>query len=759
LPDAQALNTTHRVKIPGNSAASELASAAATVEPHVDRPAELFIDDRRRFEPAQVTPLQEDVGTIANGNGRATMFGGTPVKSAIDQLRVAIVGHQHRAALASVTAHKPAALSDQAPASKGNSAATEPGRAAVAELAVVEHDAPAVWRRNTAACTGIATVFEDEAEQSQLAATSLQSQQTAAPFSPKDHVPGRIGDKFDAGRSDERSNVHTGRKPKHRAGFGGLERLSQRVTVCGYVGCRQVQGLHRGAPGARSARPCYNIAMQYDVCVIGAGPAGFAAAMRAWDYGKRVCLVERGPLGGAGVHHGALTSKTLWELSKDYRSALKRDRGFVAENVHVDYQQVIHTVETAVAEKVDQLDRQLRVLSEPGAGFPGSITTIQGNARFLDPHTVCVEGTDPGDIHRIQADHMVIATGSRPRIAPNIPVDGEYVLTSDHLTRLSAFPRSIVIVGAGVIGCEFATILSNFGQTKVYLIDRADRILPFEDYDVANLCATNLEAKGVTIHRGANLEQLHVVDGKVEYTIRHRQGGLETIRVQRALVSIGRVPNTRGLDLEKAGLTLSARGHIADDDTRTEVPHIFAVGDVTLDIALVSIGEIEGRRAIDHIWGEVDRPLSYQNVSMIMFLDPEVAAVGLNEQQAQKQRVPYKVAVYDYSLVNRAIAMRDTQGFVKLLVSNDDTMSLLGIRALGVHASSSIEAVSLLIRQGRSLHDLAELLHPHPAVTEGLQDCVRMLLGRSIMKPHVFTSELRLSAVHYSDSGAIKVDE
>ena len=141
--------------------------------------------------------------------------------------------------------------------------------------------------------------------------------------------------------------------------------------------------------------------------------------------------------------------------------------------------------------------------------------------------------------------------------------------------------------------------------------------------------------------------------------------------------------------------------------------------------------------------------LSYENISTIMFLSPEVAAIGMNESQAQEQRIPYRVAVYGYELVNRAIAMRAIDGFVKILTTDDDEMRILGMRALGVHASTTIEAVSLMIRHGRSARELAELLHPHPAVTEGVQDCVRMLLGTSIYKPEVFKSELRLSRITY----------
>ena len=490
----------------------------------------------------------------------------------------------------------------------------------------------------------------------------------------------------------------------------------------------------------------------YDVCVIGAGPAGFAAAMRLWDFGKRVCLIERSRVGGAGVHNGALSSKTLWELSCDYRRARRRDRGYVASDLQVHFDAVMQVVEEATGTKEEQIQRQLRELAQPRADAPGSITLVRGTARFLDPHSVEVEGNTTGDSRRITAEYFIIATGSHPRALPHVEIDGRQIITSDHIGRLKRFPRSLVILGAGVVGCEFATVFANFGQTKVYLIDRAERILPFEDVDVSRVCATNLEAKGVTVHHRAQLCSMHAVGDEVEYTIEHPTGGRETIRVDNALISIGRVPNTQNLGLEDIGVKLSERGHIEVDDTRSSLPHIHAVGDVTLDVALVSVGEIEGRHAAEIITGHRTSPLVYDNLSTIMFLDPEVAAIGLNEQEAQKQRIPYRVAVYGYSLVNRPIAMRATEGFVKLLTTDDDELRILGMRALGVHSSTMLEAISLMIQHSRSAKDLAELLHPHPAVTEGLQDCVRMLMGTSIYKPSVFKSELRLSRIGYDES-------
>lgn len=490
----------------------------------------------------------------------------------------------------------------------------------------------------------------------------------------------------------------------------------------------------------------------YDVCVIGGGPAGFAAAMRAWDFGKRVCLIEKSELGGTGVHNGALSSKTLWELSRDYRNARRRDRGYTADNVEADFRQVVHCVNVAIDEKVGQMRRQLEELGRSRNHHPGVVHWISGTARFVDPHRIHVEGNEPGTDRVISAENFVVATGSKPRSLPNIDVDGHFIMTSDHVMQLERFPRSLVILGAGVVGCEFATIFSNYGQTKVYLIDRGGRILPFEDADVSRVCSSNLERAGVTIHHRANLIDMKVVDGRVAYTIEHHTGGRETITVDHAIISVGRVPAADGLGLDKAGVALTDRGYIGDTDTRTSQPHIYAVGDITQDIALVSIGEIEGRHAVEKMYTPTTKALNYDNISSIYFLDPEVAAIGLNEQQAQEKRIPYKVAVYGYSLNNRAIAMRATGGFVKILTTDCEQMTILGMRAAGVHASTTIEAVSLMMKAGHSVREIAELLHPHPAVTEAVQDCVRMLLGTSIYKPEVFTSELRLSRITYEEA-------
>jgi dihydrolipoamide dehydrogenase len=477
----------------------------------------------------------------------------------------------------------------------------------------------------------------------------------------------------------------------------------------------------------------------WDLCVLGAGPAGYAAAMRAHDLGKRVLLVERERVGGAGIHSGALSSKTMWHLSNDFAVARSTDRGYRAPGgVDVSYTSVIESVRTAVAERRALLERQLEGLARPWTNG-GVVTLIRGEARFIDPHTLEVKQTD-GTCQQVSAKNFLIATGSRPRLPDGIPIDGDVVVTSDHIESWSQFPESMVIVGAGVIGCEYATMFANFGRTKINIIDRQPRILPFEDEDVAEEVASSFESLGVTIHRSSKLESLQVKNGRVEYVITNAEGKSDTITVEKALVSIGRVPNTQGLGLEQIGVKLEKNGSITATDTRSTVPHIWAAGDVTMDIALVNVAELEGRYAVERMFGLEPRSIHYEALSAIMFLRPEVASVGINEMRAKELGVPYRVGVVGNRLVSRNVAMRSTRGFVKLLAAKDSS-KILGLRVVGPQASSTIQGIAFLIHMGATLSDIDHCVHPHPAIPEGVQECARMILGRSVLKPEVFGPE------------------
>ncbi|MCB0791334.1 MAG: NAD(P)/FAD-dependent oxidoreductase [Flavobacteriales bacterium] len=479
----------------------------------------------------------------------------------------------------------------------------------------------------------------------------------------------------------------------------------------------------------------------YDLCVIGGGPAGYAAAMRAIDLGLSTLLVERDRIGGTGIHDGALSSKTMWEISQRVSSAndMVRTRG--REPFRLSWEEITRTVNEAIFERKYLYACHMQLLETSSARFRHE----RGHARFMDPHRLCIER--PGHAMTISARNFIVATGSRPRALPRIRVDEDRVMTSNGIFRMNALPKSIVIIGAGVIGCEFAAILANLGHTQVHLIDRAERILPFEDEDVSDLVRQGLERKGVIVHRAAQLRELRTFPDGVEFTLSFANDHLETIAVERALLSVGRIPNVDRLGIEHTGIDLDpTTGAVVLDGTRTSVAHIQVVGDATGANMLVNLGEMEGRHAAETIAGLPVPTLDHEHVSTIMFLEPEVAGVGLNEQECRKRGIAYRLARIDYGCLARAIAMRRTRGFFKVLVSDDEEMHVLGMRAVGEHASSAIQAVALMMRTGLGIRELAELVHPHPSITEGVLECARILLGTSLFKPSVYGDKLR----HYT---------
>ena len=488
---------------------------------------------------------------------------------------------------------------------------------------------------------------------------------------------------------------------------------------------------------------------KYDLVVIGAGPSGYAAAMRALDFKKKTLLVEKNRVGGAGVTNGALSSKTWWELSREasaFRKSLKR---YNIQAPSISYSEIQAEVRRAVQERKGMLEEHMgELVNTPYANL---LEFKTGEAKLLTQHEVEITVGARKEI--VYAENIILATGSRPRFLPELPIDEHIVMTSEGIENMTDFPESMVIVGAGVIGCEYATIFSGFGRTKVHLIDKGDRILPFEDEDVVRIVERNMENNGVLVHRNSRLVHMKIINGRVEYELEYTDGSRETFNVQKALVSVGRVANLEDLWDDKVGINITKRG-IDNNDTQTNVSSIYAVGDLTADISLVNVGELEGRYAVEKIFGKPDRKLVYENISTIMFLSPEVAGVGLNETQAKEKGIDFKVVTLEYSTIPRAIAKRNTQGFIKLLVTNDDHMKILGMKVVGNHASSAIQAVAVLISMDKGIEELAECVHPHPSITEGIQECVRMLMGKSLFKPSALKGRLscrRFSGKVYED--------
>lgn len=468
---------------------------------------------------------------------------------------------------------------------------------------------------------------------------------------------------------------------------------------------------------------------RFDLCVVGAGPAGIAGAIRAADLGKRVALIDGGPLGGAGIFDGALSSKTLWHLASDFARAHRDDRGYDGRGLVPAWPAVRAEVAAACGEARALLERQLAALT-------GTITRIEGRAKFVAADAVEVAG------RKIEADRFLLAVGSRPKVPPSIQVDGVRVLTSDHVEHVPELPARMAIIGAGVVGCEYATVFGLFGQTAVELFDRQARVLPFEDEDVSAVIAARFTELGVRVHRSAKIDRVTVIGDEVEITWTDEAGAPQRQRYDRVLVATGRGPSTVGLGLEATGVVVDPGGGVAVEGTRTKAAHVWAAGDVTPELMLANLAELEGRHAVEDMFGLDPPAIVHEAQSAIYFLSPEVAAVGLNEQMARAKGIHYRAAVVSNALNRRNLAMRSTVGFVKLLARPDGR--LLGLRVVGPQAGTCIQGVALLIGQGGTLDAVARCVHPHPAVTEGVLEAARLLLGSSLFKPEAMEGLCRI---------------
>ena len=488
---------------------------------------------------------------------------------------------------------------------------------------------------------------------------------------------------------------------------------------------------------------------RFDLCIVGAGPGGFAGAMRAIDAGRKVCLIEGDEIGGAGVKWGALASKTMWELAKDYAVASKTDRGYHSLELKVNYCAVLDTVIEAVKEKQYQLMSQLETFATGRWKGPGSVTYLKGWASFVDQGHMAVD-LNEGGRRMIAADHFLLCTGSKPRHFPHVPVDQERILDSDGILGLKQFPRRLMIIGAGVTGCEYATIFSNFGQTQVYLVDHKTKVIPYEDDDVSDFVSRHLELSGVKIFHSTQLRDIVKKPEHLEVILDFDDGHASVVEVDTVLVSIGRDPSIRRLKLAAGGIFPDAAGYL-DTDQHSRVAgtgSVYAAGDVTHRPALVNMAVMESRHAVKHMFNLPTFPLYFNNMSTVMFFYPAVAAVGLREKQCRRKKIAYRVATYSNTLLPRAIAMRAASGFIKIIVSDDESQKILGMRAAGPQVSSTIMSIALLIDQDKNAEDVLRTMFPHPTLSESIQECLRLLVGKSIYKPEAFPDLLKIRRWH-----------
>ena len=445
---------------------------------------------------------------------------------------------------------------------------------------------------------------------------------------------------------------------------------------------------------------------QYDLVVIGSGPAGEKGAAQAAYFGKRVALVERGAqLGGACINTGTIPSKTLRE-SALYFSGL-RQRGLYG----IDYSlREGLTVRDFMHRKDVVVELERGKVQENVAAH--HIDLLRGTAGFEDPHTVAVASPD-GKPLRLCGEVILIATGSRPHRPAEIPFDDKFIFDADSILEMDRIPKSMVVVGGGVIGCEYASIFTALG-VKVALVDGRDRALPFLDAEISERLRQQLAGLGLQFFFNERLEKLEKTPGGAR--VRLKSG--KTLEMETALFAAGRRGAVDGLNLEKAGLALNARGHIdVNEFYQTAVAHVYAAGDVIGFPALASTSMEQGRVAVCHAFGFQYKQRVASMLPMGIYTIPEISAVGESEESCREKGINYEVGRAHYSNNARGLIIGDTSGLVKLIFRRADRQ-LLGVHVIGEGATDLIHIGMMVLEGGGKLDAFIESVFNYPTLSE-----------------------------------------
>ncbi|MCG8369449.1 MAG: dihydrolipoyl dehydrogenase [Proteobacteria bacterium] len=457
----------------------------------------------------------------------------------------------------------------------------------------------------------------------------------------------------------------------------------------------------------------------YDLTIIGAGPGGYVAAVRAAQLGLRVALVEKDAPGGTCLHWGCIPSKHLIHQAESFRTlALMEAAGVGVDRTGFDYAKV----QRASRKVVDTLTGGVNSLLRRN-----DVTYVEGRARLTGRRRVEVEG---GPV--IDSNNIIIATGSRPMQLSGFMIDERHVLSSDGVLAMTELPDSMLILGAGAIGCEFAFVLNSFG-VRVTLVEAMAGILPGEDRDVCAVLERAFTRDGVELVCGMRASGAQRGDDAVSVTL-VGEDEERAVTVDRVLVAIGRTPVTDGLGLEEVGVRLDAKGYVETGDFgETDVPGIYAIGDITKSPALAHVASREGQIAVEHIAGRGPEPrrVNADQVPSAVYCEPQVAGFGLREDRALALGIAVKKSVFDYAGAGKTIAIGKSEGLVKLLC-DPDTNELLGAQAVGHDATEIIHEL-LLAKHGELLaEDVASMIHAHPTVSEAVMEAARGVFDRPI---------------------------
>jgi len=463
---------------------------------------------------------------------------------------------------------------------------------------------------------------------------------------------------------------------------------------------------------------------QVDAVVIGAGPGGYHAAIRLGQLGKKVICVDRDEVGGVCLNWGCIPTKALLHVGEVIRHINHADAiGLKVAKADVDRQGVAKFKTDVVNSNVGGVKTLFKA---------NNVQFIYGEAGFKSPTEIVVKKKEGGE-DTIKAQYVVIATGSAPIDVKAWPRDGEYIINSDDAVQLKRIPKSLLVIGGGVIGLEFATVYARMGS-KVLVIEAMPQILTGTDLEISKTLGRILKKQGVEIMLGTKVGDLKKSGKTVKATFNGEgtNGKDETREFDCVLVAVGRRPVTDGLNMQNAGLAPNDRGFIdVDAQRRTKVQNVFAIGDITGPPLLAHKGMKEGVIAAEVIGG--DKSAAYDPIAVpnCVYTDPEVATVGLSEEEAKERGHEVRIGKFPLAASGRARTMNETDGVIKL-VGDAKTDMLLGMHIVAPQAESLIGEGVIALEMGATLEDIGLSIHPHPTLTEGIMDAAEAAHGKAI---------------------------